>query len=94
MKSAATFRCGQRGRDGSVVIHQDAEIYASILNKKEQVEHALPAERNGWLQVVRGAVDLNGQSLRAGDGAAVNSEPVLTVTGDSDGAEILLLDLP
>ena len=50
------------GRGGSVVIHQDAEIYASILNKKEQVEHVLPAGRNGWLQVVRGAVELNGQS--------------------------------
>ncbi len=61
---------------------------------RSSIEHALPAERNGWLQVVRGAVDLNGQSLRAGDGAAVNGEPVLTVTGDSDGAEILLFDLP
>jgi redox-sensitive bicupin YhaK (pirin superfamily) len=82
------------GHDGSVVIHQDAEIYASILSKQEQVEHALPAGRHGWLQVVHGAVDLNDQSLRAGDGAAVNDEPVLIVTGDSDGAEILLFDLP
>jgi quercetin 2,3-dioxygenase len=82
------------GRDGSVVIHQDAEIYASILSKREQVEHALPAGRHGWLQVVHGAADLNDQSLRAGDGAAVNDEPVLIVTGDSDGAEILLFDLP
>ena len=82
------------GRDGSVVIHQDAEIYASILKKEEQVEHVLPAGRRSWLQVVHGAVELNGQSLRAGDGAAVSDEPVLTVTGDSDGAEILLFDLP
>jgi redox-sensitive bicupin YhaK (pirin superfamily) len=86
---AASDGCG-----GSVVIHQDAEIYALILKKEEQVEHVLPAGRNGWLQVVRGAVDLNGQSLRAGDGAAVSDEPVLTVTGARDGAEILLFDLP
>jgi quercetin 2,3-dioxygenase len=82
------------GRDGSVVIHQDAEIYASILNKREQIEHALLAGRHGWLQVVHGAVELNGQSLRAGDGAAVSGEPVLTVTGDSDSAEVLLFNLP
>jgi redox-sensitive bicupin YhaK (pirin superfamily) len=81
------------GRDGSVIIHQDAEIYASILNEDEQVKHALPAGR-GWLQVVRGAVEVNGHSLRAGDGTAVNDEPVLTVTGESDDAEILLFDLP
>ena len=82
------------GRDGSVVIHQDAEIYASILKKEEQVEHVLPAGRRSWLQVVHGAVELNGQSLRAGDGAAVSGEPVLTVTGDSDSAEVLLFNLP
>ena len=82
------------GRNGSVVIHQDAEIYASILHKKEQVKHAPPAGRKGWLQVVRGIVEVNGQRLRAGDGAALKDEPVLTITGESDGAEILLFDLP
>ena len=59
------------GRDGSVVIHQDADIYASLLDEGEQVTHALRAGRKGWLQVARGAVDVNGQTLRAGDGAAV-----------------------
>jgi redox-sensitive bicupin YhaK (pirin superfamily) len=82
------------GRDGSVLIHQTADIYASILNKGEQVEHALPAGRNGWLQVLRGAVEVNGQGLHAGDGAALNDEPALIVTARSDGAEILLFDLP
>jgi redox-sensitive bicupin YhaK (pirin superfamily) len=82
------------GRDGSVVIHQDAEMYASILNEEERVKHALPAGRRGWLQVVRGAVEVNGHTLRAGDGAAVKDEPELTVTGESNGAEILLFDLP
>ena len=54
----------------------------------------LPAGRRSWLQVVHGAVELNGQSLRAGDGAAVSGEPVLTVTGNSDSAEVLLFNLP
>jgi redox-sensitive bicupin YhaK (pirin superfamily) len=82
------------GRDGSVLIHQTADIYASILNKGEQVEHALPAGRNGWLQVLRGAVEVNGQGLHAGDGAALNDEPALIVTARSNGTEILLFDLP
>jgi redox-sensitive bicupin YhaK (pirin superfamily) len=82
------------GRDGSVVIHQDADLYASLLNVDEQVTHALRAGRGAWLQVVRGAVDLNGQALRAGDGAAVSSEPALTVKAASNDTEILLFDLP
>jgi quercetin 2,3-dioxygenase len=82
------------GRDGSVLIHQAADIYASILNKGEQVEHMLPAGRNGWLQVLRGAVEVNGQGLHAGDGAALNDEPALIVTARSNGTEILLFDLP
>ena len=45
------------GRDGSVVIHQDADLYASLLDTGEQVTHALRAGRGAWVQVVRGAVD-------------------------------------
>jgi quercetin 2,3-dioxygenase len=82
------------GRDGSLVIHQDADVYASLLNESEQVKHALRAGRKAWLQVARGTADVNGQTLRAGDGAAVESEPALTVTATANGTEILLFDLP
>jgi quercetin 2,3-dioxygenase len=82
------------GRDGSVVIHQDADLYASLLNAGEQVTHALRAGRGAWLQVVRGAVNVNGQALRAGDGAAVSGEPALIVAATSNDTEILLFDLP
>ena len=82
------------GRDGSLVIHQDADIYASLLDEGDQVQHALRAGRKGWLQVARGAADVNGQTLRAGDGAAVEGEPELTVTATANGTEILLFDLP
>ena len=51
------------GRDGSVRIHQDADLYASLLDKDEAVAHALSARRHAWIQVVRGAVDVNGKSL-------------------------------
>jgi quercetin 2,3-dioxygenase len=82
------------GRDGSVLIHQDADIYASLLDKDAAVTHALPAGRRGWIQVVRGAVAVNGKSLRAGDGAAASGLPALQITGTAEGTEILLFDLP
>jgi len=82
------------GRDGSLVVHQDADVYASLLDEGEQVKHALRAGRKAWLQIARGAADMNGQTLRAGDGAAVESEPALTVTATANGTEILLFDLP
>jgi quercetin 2,3-dioxygenase len=82
------------GRDGSVRIHQDADIYASLLDKDAAVTHALANGRRGWIQVVRGAVEVNGKTLRAGDGAAASDLPALTVTATADGSEFLLFDLP
>jgi redox-sensitive bicupin YhaK (pirin superfamily) len=80
------------GKDGSVTINQDARLYVSLLGRGQQVSHALGKGRYAWLQVARGAVDLNGRKLAQGDGAAVDSEPRLTIRGDSD-AEVLLFDL-
>ena len=82
------------GRDGSVVVHQDVRLFAALLNSGEQVTHALQSGRRGWLQIVRGAVTMNGHDLAAGDGAAVTGEPALTVTAKADATEILLFDLP
>jgi quercetin 2,3-dioxygenase len=82
------------GRDGSVRIHQDADLYASLLDKDEAVTHRLAAGRRGWIQVVRGAVAVNGKDLGAGDGAAASALPELTVTAAADGSEVLLFDLP
>ncbi|HUL07634.1 MAG TPA: pirin family protein [Candidatus Acidoferrum sp.] len=82
------------GRDGSVRIHQDADLYASLLDKDGAVTHRLAAGRCGWIQVVRGAVEVNGKSLRAGDGAAASDLPTLEVKATADGSEFLLFDLP
>ncbi|TMH38034.1 MAG: pirin family protein [Betaproteobacteria bacterium] len=82
------------GGDGSIVIHQDVQLFATLLNEREQVTHALANGRRAWLQVVRGAVDANGQGLNAGDGVAVHAEAALAVTARSHDAEILLFDLP
>jgi len=81
------------GRDGSVVIHQDAMMFAALLDDGERVTYALASGRKGWLQVAHGAVVLNGQDLATGDGAAVEGESTLTIAAKSDGTEILLFDL-
>jgi redox-sensitive bicupin YhaK (pirin superfamily) len=78
------------GRDGAVTVNQDVNVYAARLDKQE-VTHPLTAERKGWVQVARGKVLLNGVELRAGDGAAIEGEPSVTLAGD--GAELLLFDL-
>jgi redox-sensitive bicupin YhaK (pirin superfamily) len=82
------------GRDGSIVIHQDVELYAALLDDGTAVTHALRPGRNAWLQVVRGAATVNGQPVEAGDGAALEGESKLTLKATRDGAELLLFDLP
>lgn len=80
------------GRDGSVVIHQDINIYASVLSIGQKVFFEMPPDRYAWLQVARGQVMLNGNSLQAGDGVQVNRAEFLELTTDFQ-AEILLFDL-
>jgi redox-sensitive bicupin YhaK (pirin superfamily) len=78
--------------DGALKIHQDARLYSAILGDNERVEHALAEGRGAWLQVARGSVDLNGATLKAGDGAAIEEESSLAITAKGD-AEVLLFDL-
>lgn len=80
------------GQEGSVLIHQDVSLYASLLNPGESVIHKLEPDRHAWVQVVRGQVTLNDQLLEAGDGAALSEIPALTLVGKA-AAEILLFDL-
>ena len=80
------------GREGSVTVHQDAELFGSVLAAGEEVTHRPAPGRHAWLQVVKGAVTLNGTPLKAGDGAAASDEDSLTVRADGD-SEVLLFDL-
>jgi redox-sensitive bicupin YhaK (pirin superfamily) len=80
------------GEQGSLTIHQDARLYLATLGAGEAVAHVLEPGRHAWLQVLRGAVALNGQPLSAGDGAAVSAEERLEITGRGD-AEVMLFDL-
>jgi quercetin 2,3-dioxygenase len=80
------------GRDGSVKIRQDNELYATVLGEGESVKHALKPERHAYVQVARGSVTLNGQKLGEGDGAAISAEKSVEISGVKD-AEVLLFDL-
>jgi redox-sensitive bicupin YhaK (pirin superfamily) len=80
------------GRDGSLQIHQDVDLFAARLPKGKEVKHASAAGRHAWLQVARGGVALNGTALRAGDGAAVSDERELVIRAD-EPSEFLLFDL-
>ena len=81
------------GRDGSVTIHQDVSLYAANLSEGKRLTYSLEADRKAWLQVVKGALQLDGQTLEAGDGIAFSDFDTLTVLGSSPATEILLFDL-
>ena len=81
------------GREGSVRIHQDVLVYVARLSAGEDVVHALAPGRHAWIQMARGAAQVNGTRLGAGDGAALSEERSVTLRG-VDGAEALVFDLP
>ena len=80
------------GRDGSVFIHQDVDLYGARLSADAKVAHAFEPGRLGWLQVARGSVNLDGQTLEQGDGAAIADVPQITIDA-LEQAEVLLFDM-
>jgi len=95
---------GRRGRlrlvaspdaaDGSLSLHADARVYATLLAEGEKVRHALAPGRHAWIQVARGSVEVNGTALAQGDGAAVSAEEAVELrAAGAKGAEVLLFDL-
>jgi len=80
------------GRGGSVTIHQDAKVYATLLEAGQTVTQAIDPDRYAWLQVARGTIRLNEMELKQGDGAAVSKESELAIASH-DQAELLLFDL-
>src|SRR2546422_700996 len=83
----------RNGRDGSVTIHQDADVYATLLEPRTEVVHRLRPGRHAWVQVARGAVGLDDQRLEAGDGATVSEESALRIAAAAP-SEVLVFDLP
>lgn len=81
------------GRDGSVTIHRDVDLFAALLGDGAQVSHSFAPGRIGWLQVARGTATLDGTQLYPGDGVAVTAGGTLALAGTSDDAEVLLFDM-
>jgi redox-sensitive bicupin YhaK (pirin superfamily) len=98
-KSFAKVESGQlhlitskTGRNGSIPINQDADLYIAKLKEGEILKHTLVDGRNGWLQVIQGELKVNGESLTSGDAAAVTKTDVLTISAVKP-AHLLFFDL-
>jgi quercetin 2,3-dioxygenase len=81
------------GGGGSLTIHQDARVFATILQGGEAVRHPLAPGRHAWVQVARGAATVNGTALTAGDGVALSKEPEVAISAEAGEAELLVFDL-
>ena len=80
------------GRDGALRINADARLYATSLDVGASVEHELSAGRHAWIQVARGVIEVDGQTLKAGDGAATSDAGRLVLSA-IEPAEVLVFDL-
>jgi quercetin 2,3-dioxygenase len=80
------------GRDGSVAIHQDARLYAGVIDAGKAVAFESTPGRRSYVHVVKGAVDLNGIALESGDGARIVDERAIEIAGREE-SEVLLFDL-
>jgi redox-sensitive bicupin YhaK (pirin superfamily) len=81
------------GADGSLKIHQDARLYAAILNGPDKIDHQLESGRTAYLHLIRGQLEVNGTRLSAGDALKFSNESQVTLA-HADAAECLLFDLP
>lgn len=81
------------GRDGSVLIHQDAKIFASILNTDDHVKYELAPTRAAYVHLIRGQAEVNGIQLSTGDALKISEESLIAFKNAAD-AELLLFDLP
>lgn len=80
------------GRDGSIALHQDADLWLARLQPGQTATHRLAAGRHAWLHVAEGQVTVQGQALSGGDAIAVSGEAVLDVRATVQ-AQVLLFDL-
>ena len=81
------------GAEGSVTIHQDARLYAALMDGADTLEHDIPAERRAYVHVIRGNVEVNGQPLSGGDAIRLTRETRVKLA-KATNAEVLLFDLP
>ena len=80
------------GRDGSLTIHQDVSLWSTVLDENAAIDYAFDGNRRGFLQVIQGAVEIDGQRLSAGDAVATQDQPVVS-TRALEESELLLFDM-
>jgi quercetin 2,3-dioxygenase len=80
------------GKNGSVKINQKASVYSSILDEGKSLTQSIAPGRNAWIQVIKGALTVNGTRLEKGDGAAISQESKLEFKA-AKNSEFLLFDL-
>jgi quercetin 2,3-dioxygenase len=80
------------GRDGAIVVHQDADVWSAHLAQDQDVDLPVALGRGQWVQITRGSVRLNGDQLAAGDGAALSGESLLRMHG-IEPADLLVFDM-
>lgn len=81
------------GRDSSVTIHSNTQLFAALIDGSETVTHSLAADRIAYVYVARGSLNINQQKLSAGDALMLAEEPHI-ICDQGQNAEILLFDLP
>jgi quercetin 2,3-dioxygenase len=92
-RNALRLIASRDGREGSVTVHQDANLYVAALDAGATVKADLPASRRAWVQVIAGELTVNGVPVARGDGAATDRETTLTLVGGSEPSEVLVFDL-
>ena len=80
------------GRDGSLTIHQDVNLYSAVLDASQSIDFDMDSSRRGFVQIARGAVVINGEELVAGDAVALQDQESLSILAQQE-SELLLFDM-
>jgi quercetin 2,3-dioxygenase len=91
-RGTGTLVASKDGRDGSITVHQNVDVWAARLSAEEQAVFRLKPNRRAWIQMALGAAMLNGTLLRAGNGAAASQEEILEIKAVEE-SELLMFDL-
>ena len=87
-----TLLASRSGRDGSLTVHQDVEIFGGRLESGRSLEYASPVDRHLWIQLIKGRLNVNGTDMEAGDGAALSDEQNVPLLA-ADNSEFLIFNL-
>jgi redox-sensitive bicupin YhaK (pirin superfamily) len=80
------------GREDSLTVHQDVDIFGALLDSGRKLEYAIQPGRHLWIQLIKGALDINDTPLKAGDGAALSDEAEVILHA-GENSEVMIFDL-